>query len=381
MMCRPAGHQQPQALRLRPAIDRQRPDVTIENGRIRLQHLGRDLPGDEGIKIGGVKRRQARQRAHGHVAALVIGAGVEILGGGADDLILSVHLDHERRAVSFFLIGRFVDDARAWRFPRQLARGLVERGDVLDVCAVAREDEQLLEQRRRTARTVLMIELQLLIAPENFRVARRQARRAERAEVNVHTPVLEDRAGRGVAVEGVLEARRGHVKNHDVMHEPAGLAIHADGAQRSARLGGRRHPDLLAEDHRRRPAGARDRRRPADVIGFTPDQRQAGGVGMSLAIRSAKLRPGVRVERGGRARAVEKNRQEKSAVAPREGCHAGPFLAEENDQSNPSGVKDVARRRGRGRLDQREKPCRQRTCRIDVAPKLAIAFWSITDNG
>ena len=54
----------------------------------------------------------------------------------------------------------------------------------------------------------------------------------------------------------------------------------------------RGHPDLLAVDHRRRPAPAGERCLPGDVFSFAPRHRQVAGCGgMALAVGTPPLRP------------------------------------------------------------------------------------------
>ena len=76
-----AGHREAIALGRGALRGRQRLDVAREDRRVGLDFLDRNLPGDEGIEIAGVKQGEFRQRTRGDVPVLVVGAGIGLMGG------------------------------------------------------------------------------------------------------------------------------------------------------------------------------------------------------------------------------------------------------------------------------------------------------------
>src|SRR5262249_54208395 len=76
-------------------------------------------------------------------------------------------------------------------------------------------------------------------------------------------------------------------------------AIDAGGEHLVAVFGGRRQPDLVAPDDRRRPAAVVDGGLPDDVLALAPPDGELLRVGVAVTGRPTEARPGVPAEGGG----------------------------------------------------------------------------------
>src|SRR5262249_4595143 len=123
----------------------------------------------------------------------------------------------------------------------------------------------------------------------------------------------------------------------DVVDDRALVDVQADGEEFLAVGGGVGHPQLLAQDDRRRPALTRQRPLPRNVLLLAPLGRQPGGLGNARAIWSAKLRPGVIGEGEGR----DEEGQEQ------EGSHGGSRGKDEGGRR-----KDESRQRKKRRMNR-----------------------------
>ena len=176
------------------------------------------------------------------------------------------------------------------RFQRILPLALSSADDVLHVDAVALHDQQVFPDHRRAARSVLVVVFELLRLPDQLTFGR-EAGRAVCAEMNVDPTVLDHWGRRGVTVVGMNRSGLVEMKHLDVVERFARIAGQRNRPQRVALVDGAGEPDLIADHGRRRPAQAGNRNLPGDVLGFAPSERHVARGGMSLAIRSAKLRP------------------------------------------------------------------------------------------
>ena len=106
--------------------------------------------------------------------------------------------------------------------------------------------------------------------------------------MDIDTAFLNDRRRRGVAVEFMAESGIRHFEELDVVENLARVAVDAQDEEFLAVRTGRRQPDLIAPHDWRRPALVMDGRLPDDVLFLAPGDRQAGGVGMAIAVRAVK---------------------------------------------------------------------------------------------
>ena len=161
------------------------------------------------------------------------------------------------------------------------------------VAAIEVHDEQVLEQDRRGAGAAIVIALQVAPFPERLAGLRVETGGASRAERDVNAARLDDRRGRAVGVELVGELRLLDGEELEVVNDLAGVAVHADGEQIPAILGGGVEPDLIPPDDGRRPGASVNGRLPLHVVCLAPGQGQTFRGGMSVAIRATILRPVV----------------------------------------------------------------------------------------
>jgi hypothetical protein len=118
--------------------------------------------------------------------------------------------------------------------------------------------------------------------------------------MNVDAAFFNRRRGRGVTVRLVIEwIRAFYVEKFEIVLNRASFAVHADGEHlRPVGLGGG-HPNLVAPNHRRRPALVVNSRLPNDVLLFAPGHGEAGRVGVTIFMRPAVLRPILAGKNGG----------------------------------------------------------------------------------
>ena len=180
---------------------------------------------------------------------------------------------------------------RARRLPHGLAGVLVERDDVLHVNAVEVHDQQVAEEDRRRAGAAEVIALEVAPLPEHLAGARIDRRGARRAEGDVDAAGLADRRRRRVAVERVCLLRLLDLEQLQVVDDLSARDVESQCRQLAAVGRRRRHPHLVADDDRRRPAAAVNRRLPADVALLTPGQRDLRAAGRAEALRTAELWP------------------------------------------------------------------------------------------
>ena len=157
--------------------------------------------------------------------------------------------------------------------------------DVLHVTAVEVHDQQVAEDDRRRAGAAVVIALEVAPLPEHLAGARIDRRRAGRAEGDVDAAGLADRRRRGVAVERVRVLRLLDLEQLQVVDDLAARDVEGQGRQLASVGRRRRHPHLVADDDRRRPGAAVNRRLPADVALFTPGQRDLRAAGPCRARR------------------------------------------------------------------------------------------------
>src|SRR5262249_32655551 len=120
-----------------------------------------------------------------------------------------------------------------------------------------------------------------------------QAGSSGTAKVHIDPACFDGGGRRGVAVEGMAERGVGHVEDLDIVDDLASIAMHAQGKEFLAVRSRRGQPDLVAPDHRRRPALAVNGRLPANVLCLAPMERQTGGLGVTVSCRPAILWPVV----------------------------------------------------------------------------------------
>src|SRR5207245_466397 len=108
----------------------------------------------------------------------------------------AANADYQRRRVRLAEVGVLVARPRAFRFPGESAGLLLKGRDILHVQAVAVDDQQFAAEDWRAAGPFLVIEAQLLVGPENFSGRRLQAGSTERAEMDIHPALVEDRGRR-----------------------------------------------------------------------------------------------------------------------------------------------------------------------------------------
>src|SRR5205823_2132123 len=126
------------------------------------------------------------------------------------------------------------------------------------------------------------------------------ARGAGAAEVQVDPPGLDDRRGRGIAVERNAEGQLLDVEQLDVVQDLAGIAIDADAEELLAVLAGGGHPDLFVPDDRRGPALVVNGSLPDDVLLLAPLQRKVVGAALPVAVGATEGGPVVLCEAGER---------------------------------------------------------------------------------
>ena len=199
--------------------------------------------------------------------------------------------------------GLIVPGRGASGLPDGLASPLVEGDGVLEVDAVQRQDQQVLEDDRRGRRAAEMTARQVGALPKHLGRAGVEAGRAVAAKVDVDAPRFDDRRRRGVTVhrDRVAEGLRVVAVKHLLVEaNRASLGIHADGEEVMAihRRGGQ--PDLAAHHDRRGPAAKRNLGLPFDVVRLAPVQRQA---------REVWCRPGPRHGRCPTARGTPASRR------------------------------------------------------------------------
>ena len=175
--------------------------------------------------------------------------------------------------------------------PSFRAGPLVERHHECRVAAVAVEDQQVLVQRRRPAVAVLRFVREPL-SPHDL-AGGGERRGSVRAEVHVDPIAFDDRRRRGVGILRVEQVAAGEAEHLDVDDLTAAGRVEGERTQRGrVAVDDRRgEPDPAVGDDRRRPAGAGHRRLPADVLRFTPFERQPGLARQALPGRTAELRP------------------------------------------------------------------------------------------
>ena len=175
-----------------------------------------------------------------------------------------------------------------------------------------------------------MVALEIAPFPEHLPRARVDAPRPEAAEVGVESPVLDERRRAGVGVERMAVLRIALAAELEIVDDPAGVAIDADGEEVDLpdRVGGRvalakrlrvalhfirrRDPHQLAEDDRGGVATAVDGRFPDDVFGFAPARDEVLGVRTAICGRTAKPRPVIARHNGG---GTERNQRDDQATA------------------------------------------------------------------
>ena len=226
-----------------------------------------------------------------------------------------MHFGDDWRAVGFFQLRVTVHLTGAPSLPSEPAGALVERGDELPVAAVHVKDQQVVPEDRRAAGTVFVHHPQVLVGPKHLAALGVETGRSVRAVLAVQLAGLEDRRRRGVAVRLVHPLRGFLFQQFDIFDDLAAGFINAqrvdahlgENRQRLAAgvgfqallflLLGRdgfvccRHPDLVAENDRRRPAAPWQLGAPGDVLPLAPLGGELGGLGVALATRPAPLGP------------------------------------------------------------------------------------------
>ena len=164
-----------------------------------------------------------------------------------------------------------------------------------------------------------------------------------RAERHVDAARLDDGRRRRVGVEGVRVLGRGDLEQLQVVTGSCPQSrSSADREELAAILGGRRDPDLIAQNDGRRPGAAVNRRLPPDVLALAPRQRQIG------ARRVARSRQ----DRGTAATARAASRNEAAAWTGRVRAGACAFSREPSGLAGrvgwpvPPVARAIPRRRG-----------------------------------
>ena len=157
----------------------------------------------------------------------------------------------------------------------------------------------------------------------NHLTGRRQGRRAVGPEVHVDAVSLENRRRRRKAVLGIDFARVLQAKHFDVDDLAALLDVERQRPQDDVALVHRRcQPDTAAGDDGRRPAHARHRRLPDDVLRLAPVGRQArarrnGPVRRAREMPASPARPTGPATRRTDQRAPRRNCDPSRPVAQR----------------------------------------------------------------
>ena len=135
-----------------------------------------------------------------------------------------------------------------------------------------------------------MVAGQVTASPKNFRVGRVQACRQVTAEVNVDSSLFNHGGGSRVAVHRMTERWLFVFDQHFVVHDSTAGSINTQHRHFGAVFGCCGQPDLVAPNHRRRPAFAVNGRFPTQN-GFVDRDRQICIVRMPVTGRSTKLGP------------------------------------------------------------------------------------------
>ena len=125
---------------------------------------------------------------------------------------------------------------------------LVQGCHELHIGAVAVVDENVLEQGRRTARSVAMIVIEPVF-PKDPAVAA-NAGRAECSKVDIDLVPFQNGSGRGMAVLGMDAAHLLLAEDLQVMEQFSVAPAHAQGSQRTSFVHRGGQPDLIALNDR-----------------------------------------------------------------------------------------------------------------------------------